>query len=77
MQMVTRLPFPRASLPLSMVGTSMIDLGISVVGFVAFALITGFGVPATALWYPLILLLETLLIVGVVPAGQRAQRLHP
>ena len=66
MQMVTRLPFPRASLPLSMIGTSMIDLGISVMLFVVFAIVTGAGVPATVVWLPLILALETLLIAGVV-----------
>lgn len=66
MQMVTRLPFPRASLPLSMIGTSMIDLAISVVAFVVFAIVTGNGVPVTAVWFPFILALETLLIVGVV-----------
>jgi lipopolysaccharide transport system permease protein len=69
MQMVTRLPFPRAVLPLSMVGTSLIDLGISMVGYVAFAIIIGHGIPMTALWLPLILALETLLIVGVLLLG--------
>jgi ABC-type polysaccharide/polyol phosphate export permease len=66
MQMVTRMPFPRAALPLSMIGTSLIDLGISVIGFVAFAIVTGNGVPGTAVWFPLILALELVLIVGIV-----------
>lgn len=69
MQMVTRLPFPRAVLPLSMVGTTLIDLLISVIGFVAFAIAIGRGVPVTALWFPAILVLEILLIVGVVLLG--------
>ena len=68
-QMVTRLPFPRAAIPFSMIGTSMIDLGISLVGFVLFAVITGAGLPITALWLPLILLIELVLIVGVVLLG--------
>jgi lipopolysaccharide transport system permease protein len=69
MQMVTRLPFPRAAIPFSMIGTSMIDLGISLVGFVLFAVITKAGLPITTLWLPLILLIELVLVVGVVLLG--------
>lgn len=69
MPMVTRLPFPRAVLPLSMIGTSMIDLSISACGFVMFAIIIGNGVPATAVWFPAILLVELVLIAGVVLLG--------
>jgi len=69
MQMVTRLPFPRAALPLSMVGTSFIDLLISVIGFVVFAIAIGHGIPLTVLWFPLILVLEIVLIIGVVLLG--------
>jgi lipopolysaccharide transport system permease protein len=68
-QMVTRLPFPRAAIPFSMIGTSMIDLGISLVGFALFAIITGAGLPITALWLPLLLLIELVLVVGVVLLG--------
>jgi lipopolysaccharide transport system permease protein len=67
--MVTRLPFPRAVLPISMIGTSLIDLGISLVGYFVFAIVTGFGVPITALWFPLVLLVEMLLIFGIVLLG--------
>jgi lipopolysaccharide transport system permease protein len=69
MQMVTRLPFPRAAIPFSMIGTSMIDLGISLMGFVLFAIITNAGLPITALWLPLVLLIELVLVVGVVLLG--------
>jgi lipopolysaccharide transport system permease protein len=69
MQMVTRLPFPRAVIPLSMIGTSLIDLGIASVGFVAFAIFTGSGVPLTALWVPALLALEVVLVIGVVLLG--------
>jgi lipopolysaccharide transport system permease protein len=69
MQMVTRLPFPRAAIPFSMIGTSMIDLGISLVGFVVFAVVTQVGVPITVLWLPLVLLIELVLVVGVVLLG--------
>jgi lipopolysaccharide transport system permease protein len=68
-QMVTRLPFPRAVIPISMIGTSMIDLGISLVGFVLFAVITGAGLPITALWLPVLLAIELVLVVGVVLLG--------
>jgi lipopolysaccharide transport system permease protein len=69
MQMVTRLPFPRAAIPFSMIGTSMIDLGISLVGFVFFAVITQAGLPITVLWLPLVLLIELVLVMGVVLLG--------
>jgi ABC-type polysaccharide/polyol phosphate export permease len=52
-----------------MIGTSMIDLGISLVGFALFAVITGAGLPITALWLPLLLLIELVLVVGVVLLG--------
>jgi lipopolysaccharide transport system permease protein len=68
-QMVTRLPFPRAVIPISTIGTSLIDLGIALVGFLAFAMLTGHGVPLTALWFPIILLIELALIAGVVLLG--------
>jgi lipopolysaccharide transport system permease protein len=68
-QMVTRLPFPRAAIPFSMIGTSMIDLGISLVGFALFAVITGAGLPITALWLPAVLVIELVLVVGVVMLG--------
>jgi len=69
MQMVTRLPFPRAVIPLSMIGTSLLDLGIASVGFVVFAIVTGSGIPLTALWFPALLALEVILVIGVVLLG--------
>lgn len=67
--MVTRLAFPRVALPLAAVGVSLIDLGISAVLFVVFAYAIGHGLPLTAVWFPVVLLVETLLIVGVVLLG--------
>lgn len=64
-QMVTRLPFPRAVLPLSLIGTAVIDLAVSTAGFVVFAYVTGAGLPMTAVWFPVLLLLELVLVVGV------------
>lgn len=67
--MVTRLAFPRAVIPVSTVGTAMIDIGITTVVFVAFALITGAGLPLTALLAPLLLLVEIVFVLGVVLLG--------
>lgn len=64
--MVTRLPFPRAILPLSTIGISLLDLAIAGLTFVIFAYAIGAGIPATALWIPLLVLIEIVLIVGVV-----------
>jgi lipopolysaccharide transport system permease protein len=66
---VTRLAFPRAVLPLSIVGLSLLDLLVAAVAFVVIALVTGSGLPSTAAWAPLLLLLEIPLIVGVVLLG--------
>jgi homopolymeric O-antigen transport system permease protein len=68
-QMVTRLPFPRAVIPIGTVGTSLIDLGISFIGFVVYAIVTGAGVPITALWMPMIVLIEIVLVMGLVFLG--------
>jgi len=67
--MVTRLSFPRAVIPLSMIGTSLIDLGLSVVTFIVFAIVIGHGVPITILWLPVLLVVEIVLIVGLVLLG--------
>jgi lipopolysaccharide transport system permease protein len=67
--MVTRLAFPRGVLPLSMVGLSFVDLLVASVAFVAIALISGEGLPLTALWAPALLLVEIPLVVGVVLLG--------
>lgn len=67
--MVTRLPFPRAVLPLSMMGTALIDLVVAVLTFVVFAYVTGAGLPLTALMFPPLLLVEVVLVAGVVLLG--------
>jgi lipopolysaccharide transport system permease protein len=64
--MVTRLAFPRAILPLSTVGISLLDLAISGLTFVGFAYVIGEGLPLTALWFPLLVVIEIGLIVGVL-----------
>ena len=64
--MITRLPFPREALPLAVCGTSLLDLAISILTFVGFAYVTGAGLPLTAAWLPVLLLIEIVLTVGVV-----------
>jgi lipopolysaccharide transport system permease protein len=68
-QMVTRLPFPRAALPLSMLGASLVDLAIASGVFVVFAYATGNTLPVTAAWYPALLLIEIALASGIVLLG--------
>lgn len=64
--MITRLAFPRAALPLSMIGVSLLDLGIAVAIFLVFAFVLGDGLAVTAVWFPVLLLIEVMLVVGVV-----------
>jgi lipopolysaccharide transport system permease protein len=67
--MVSRLAFPRAVLPISVVGTALIDLGISVLVFVAYALITRVGLPLTTVWIGPLVVLEIVLVTGIVLLG--------
>lgn len=67
--MVSRLAFPRSAIPLSILGTGLIDLSITSVLFVGFAIITGAGIPLTAIWAPLLLLIEIVFTAGVVLLG--------
>jgi lipopolysaccharide transport system permease protein len=69
LSIVTRLAFPRAVLPLSIVGLSFLDLLVAAAAFVVIALVTGNPLPATAVWAPLLILLEIPLIVGVILLG--------
>jgi len=66
---ITRLVFPRAVLPLSMIGVSLLDLTASIVIFAIFAYGLGDGLPLTALWFPLLLFIEIAFVVGVVLFG--------
>jgi ABC-type polysaccharide/polyol phosphate export permease len=67
--MVTRLAFPRGAIPLSMVGTGLIDLAITVVLFLAVVFAIGPGLPVTALWALPLLLIEIVLATGLVLFG--------
>jgi lipopolysaccharide transport system permease protein len=67
--MVTRLPFPKATLPIAAIGTSMIDLAISGVLFVVLSYVIGDGLPLTALWFPVLIAVEMLMIAGILLLG--------
>jgi lipopolysaccharide transport system permease protein len=67
--MIARLSFPRMALPLSMIGTATLDLVIASGIFVVFAVATGAGIPITALWFPVLVLIEVVMIVGIVLLG--------
>lgn len=69
MMMVTRLAFPRVAIPLSIIGTGLIDLAITSALFLGFAILSGAGVPLTALWAPLVLLVEIAFTLGIVLFG--------
>lgn len=64
-QLVTRLNFPRSVLPLSMLGTSLIDLAIAGVLYVVVAIATGFGLRLSSLWFPVVLLIEIVFTTGI------------
>jgi lipopolysaccharide transport system permease protein len=65
-QMVSRLAFPRAALPLSLVGVALVDLLIAMLTFVVFVYVTGHTIPLTAFWFPLLMVIELMLVIGVV-----------
>lgn len=65
-QMITRLSFPRSIIPLSMIGVSLVDLAIANGILFGFLIATGFPIPSTVVWFPLLLLIEVALVSGVV-----------
>jgi lipopolysaccharide transport system permease protein len=64
--MVTRFPFPKAALPLSMIGLALLDLGVSMVLFAILAYAYGVGLSWSALWLPGLVLVEATLVAGLV-----------
>jgi lipopolysaccharide transport system permease protein len=63
---LTRIPFLRAALPISMVGLAFVDLAVSAATFVVFSTISGNPLPVTALLFPIPLLVEIVFVTGVV-----------
>jgi homopolymeric O-antigen transport system permease protein len=62
---VTRLAFPRAALPISLVGTCLIDLAVSTGIFLLLAFTLGGGLPLTAFWYFPLIVIEVALVSGL------------
>jgi lipopolysaccharide transport system permease protein len=71
--LVSRAALPRAVLPISQVGTSLLDFGIAGAVFVMLAYATGAGLPLTALWFPALFLIEIALVVGLALLGSALQ----
>ncbi len=64
--LVTRLAFPRSAIPLATIGTSLIDLGITTAVFLVSLLLTRTPLPLTAVWAPVLMVIEVALVTGVV-----------
>jgi ABC-type polysaccharide/polyol phosphate export permease len=47
----------------------LIDLAIATVTFIVFVYVTGNSLPITVLWYPVVFLIELILVIGVVLFG--------
>lgn len=69
MNMVSRVPFPRAVIPLSMIGLALLDLAVASAVFVLVAYALGSGLALTGIWFPFLLLVEIGFTVGVVLLG--------
>jgi lipopolysaccharide transport system permease protein len=67
--LVTRLWFPRVVLPLSMIGTALIDLALTAGIFIIYTYATGYHLPPTALLFPGLLFIELVLATGVTLLG--------
>src|SRR6186997_3732719 len=64
--LVTRLAFPKVVIPLSNVGTSLIVMCTTTAIFLAWVIVARIGLPVTVLWFPVLVVLELVLIVGVL-----------
>jgi homopolymeric O-antigen transport system permease protein len=67
--LVTRMTFPRAALPIATVGTSLIDLSASTAVFLMFLLVTRTPLSVSAVWFPVLVGVELVLILGLVLLG--------
>jgi homopolymeric O-antigen transport system permease protein len=65
-RMVQRLAFPRVVLPLSCIGLALVDLLVALILFFIATLFVGGGLPATVLWFPVLLAIELVLVTGIV-----------
>jgi lipopolysaccharide transport system permease protein len=66
MSLVTKIYFPREILPLGSIGAAFFDLLIASVVFLVLMLVYQIPLTFNILWVPLLLLIQTALIIGVV-----------
>ena len=66
--LVTKIHFPRIILPLSAVGTNLMNYLYSLIIVIPALLITGIDLTWNLLWFPLILLIEFVFVFGLVLA---------
>jgi homopolymeric O-antigen transport system permease protein len=64
-RVITKVYFPRLTLPLSSVLSGLVDFGVSFLMFVAMMIYYGIRPHATVLWLPVFLLLAVLTALGV------------
>jgi lipopolysaccharide transport system permease protein len=64
--MVTKIPFPRVVLPLSSVGLALVDFSLAALIFIPVAFLLGNGIPPSAVWFPLLILVEVVFAAGIV-----------
>ena len=62
---IKKVYFPRAILPISVATSGAINFIISTLIILAFCLFSGLGLTVYALWYPVILLIQYILILGI------------
>ena len=67
--LVTKMAFPRAVLPLSAIGISLLDFAVVCAMYVVFAIAYRHGLAATAAWFPILLVIEIVLVTGIVLLG--------
>lgn len=67
--MITRLAFPRATIPIAAVGGAIIDLGLTFTLLFGYTIITGYGIGITALWIPVLLAIELAFAIGIIFFG--------
>src|SRR5262245_20320383 len=67
--LISRMSFPRAVIPMSVVGMALIDLGVGIVGFAVVLLVYRWPITASIAWFPALVGLELLLTLGLVLLG--------
>lgn len=69
MNLVTKIYFPREIIPLASIGAALVDFGISSIVLLFMMLYYKYPIVPTILWVPVLILIQTIFIVGVVLFG--------